>query len=725
MATLLLTAVGTALGGPLGGAIGALVGRQADNLILGVGSRQGPRLRELSVSTSSYGQAMPRHFGRIRTAGTIIWSTDLIENRRRQGGGKGRPSSVSYTYSVSFAVALSSTPLARLGRIWADGNLLRGTDGDLKAEGSLRFYCGFGDDPVDPMIQADKGAAASAFRDCAYVVFEDLQLAEFGNRIPALNFEIFGAGSDNAVSLEQLVPVAASPGPHSLLSPAMGYSDEGGALAASLSAISEVMPLICTSGHEGLILHARPDLANATLLLPQQLVVPGDGRGTARQRQRAAPREREPLALRYYDEARDYQPGVQRALGQRRSGREQMVDLPATISAAGAKQLASDNAQRARWQQETLLWRIGELDPRHHPGTVVRLPDLAGQWLIRSWEWSDDGVALELERLAPLASAPGTADPGGAIAASDLPLPQTVLAAFETVSDGTGNPAVPLLFAAATAENNAWRGAALFSVQGDALAPLARSATRRAIIGTLTTPATGSAAMLLEGDATLDLVLTGQDLTFEDTDITGLAAGANRMMVGGEVLQFLRAEPIGLGHWRLRGLLRGRAGTEHEAACGHPVGTMAILLDDRLTQLDPLETAPGTRIAAMGIGDGDPVMADLANLGLSRRPPCPVHPRIDRGADGAWDICWTRRARGQWRWEDGVDAPLVEEREAYLVGYGPAEAAHASWPTSEPNIRLTSAERAQLLADHGAAALWVRQVGTAALSHPLLLASLP
>lgn len=724
MATLLLTAVGTAIGGPIGGAIGAFIGRQADNVIFGSGTRQGPRLRELSVSTSSYGQAVPRHFGRMRTAGTIIWSTDLIENRNRQGGGKGQPSTITYNYSASFAVALSSTPLSKLGRIWADGNLLRGSGGDLKVEGEVRFYRGYGDDPVDPLIQADKGSTATAFRDCAYVVFENLQLADFGNRIPALNFEIFGAGSDDDVSLEQLVPVASSPGPNRLLTPALGFSDEGGAIATSLSAISEVVPLICTSGENGLMLQARPNLTPDTMLLPRQLASQTEGGGIARQRQRAALPEREPLALRYYDEARDYQPGVQRALGLRRGGREQMVDLPVTLTAAGAKQLASDNAQRARWQQETLLWRIGELDPRHLPGTVVRLPDIAGQWLIRSWEWSDGGVELELERLAPLAMGPGTADAGEVIAASDLPLPRTVLAAFEAVPDGTGNPSVPVLFAAATAANSAWRGAALFSVQSNALSPLTGSATRRAIVGTLTSPVAGSSSLLLEGEASLELVLAGDDLTFEDTDVAGIAAGANRMMVGGEVLQFLRAEPAGQGQWRLCGLLRGRAGTEPEAAFGHPAGTRAIPLDDRLTSLDPSEAVPGTRIAAIGIADDEPVYADLANVGLSRRPPCPVHPHLAFDAEDVLDICWTRRARGQWRWEDGVDVPLIEEREDYLVGYGPSETPHVAWSRSEPNIRLTGPEVAQLLVDHGPAPLWVRQVGTSGLSHTLLLALL-
>lgn len=85
MATLVFSALGTIVGGPLGGALGALIGRQIDSAIFGSPSREGPRLQELAVSTSSYGAPLPRVFGQMRTGGTIIWATDLVEHRQTQG----------------------------------------------------------------------------------------------------------------------------------------------------------------------------------------------------------------------------------------------------------------------------------------------------------------------------------------------------------------------------------------------------------------------------------------------------------------------------------------------------------------------------------------------------------------------------------------------------------------------------------------------------------------
>lgn len=723
MATLVLTAVGTAIGGPLGGALGALVGQQADRALFGSGAREGPRLKELAVTTSSYGQPMPRHFGRMRVAGTVIWATDLKEVSSTSGG-KGKPKTTTYSYSASFAVALSSTPITAVGRIWADGNLLRGTGGDLKVEGAMRLYTGEGDAPVDPLIAADRGDKAPAFRDCAYVVFEDLQLADFGNRIPALTFEIL-AGADR-VALADLVPQARDASPDLALSHTIGFADEGGPLTGTLRAIDAVFPLTCAAGGSGLRLSSAASIPAAIPTLPEQLSQQDSEDASERHRRRAERLGEEPLALRYYDEARDYQPGVQRAIGSRSAGRERMLDMPATMSAAGAKQLANDNAHRARWHHERITWRIGELDPALGPGEAVRLPDQPGVWRIEAWEWHDRGVELTLLRLAPDIAMRGGGDTGVAIPPRDLARSPTHLRLFELPPEDSSVSAARLVFAAATSRSAAWRGAALFGEQGTALVPIGPSNSRRAISGQLAEPLGASPALMFEQAGSAVIELFANDLDLADTSFAGIAAGANRVCIGSEVLQFAQAVPLGEGRWRLAGLLRGRAGTEQYALAGHDAGTLVTMIDDRLTALDPSLVQPNeaTRIAAIGRGDDEPVFADLESSGLSRRPPPPAHPRKIVNSNADWTLCWTRRARGEWRWGEGLEVPLVEEREAYLIGLGPVDAPLATWSTSEPEITFSEAERASLLAFHGAAAIWVRQIGTYASSDAIELARL-
>ncbi len=725
MATLILSAVGTAIGGPLGGAVGALIGQQADAAIFGSGSQEGARLRELSITTSSYGQPLARHFGRMRVAGTIIWSTELVETRSKTGGGKGKPSTTTYSYSASFAVALASTPIDRVGRIWADGNLLRGASGDLKVGGEMRTYLSTGDSLADPVISADQGSSTPAFRDCAYVVFEDLQLGDFGNRIPVLTFEVFSV-DDDSISLSQIVPQSTSVSDDVVLPHARGFSDEGGALASSLSVINSVIPFSCVTTADGLSFSATNVLPSNVPVLPEQLSRKNSEDADELFRQRGAGLGREPLALRYYDEDRDYQPGIQRALGRRPDGRETIVDLPAAMTSEGARQLANANAHRARWYGEKIVWRIGELDPQIQPGSVVSLPDREGFWLIKNWEWFDRGIELDLERLAPELGAVIPSDSGASNTAVDLTAPPTILRAIEVPPDGTTTSSSPLMFAAASADTLGWRGAALFVEQGTTLTEIGVTGNQRAVMGTLVSDISGSAGALFEPAATIEIELPADDMVFDSTDLMGIAMGENRLLLGGEVLQFMQAEAVESRRWRLSGLLRGRAGTEATAANGHSAGSDAVILDDSLTALDPsfVASASGSRIAAVGRGDSDPVYAELENVGLSRRPPNPVHALLNVLADGAWEICWTRRARGQWHWPDATEVPLIEERETYTVSFGPSASPHVVWTVSEARLTLSSSDRAALTTEHGSGSLWVRQLGTFGQSYPLFLTNI-
>ncbi|MEM1194805.1 MAG: phage tail protein [Pseudomonadota bacterium] len=724
MATLLLTAVGTAIGGPLGGAIGAFVGQQADQAIFGSGSRDGPRLKELSVTTSSYGQAIPRQFGRMRVAGTVIWATELVESASTEGG-KGQPTVTTYSYSASLAVALSSTPIKRVGRIWADGNLLRGANEDLKVGGQLRVYLGQGDSAVDPLISADKGTQAPAFRDCAYVVFEDLQLADYGNRIPALTFEVF-AESESSVSLKQVIPKISEASDSSPLSHTRGFSDEGGPLSATLSAIDRVFPINCATTHSGLRISSDTELPSDVPVLPEQLSTQSSQDARERNKIRAESAGQEPMALRYYDEDRDYQPGVQRALGLRPSGRERMVDLPATMTAHGAKALANDNAHRARWRRESIIWRVGELNPSVQPGSVVKLPKTAGFWRVKSWEWYDRGIELNLQRLAPGTASETGSHTGDISHPVDVAHAPTHLNVFEVPPEDSRNPSSRIVLAAATSVSASWNGAALYAEQGDALIPIGSTGALRSVSGLLKESLEPSPAHFFEADAAMTVELFAADLSFSDTDITGLAAGANRMLIGSEVVQFLNADALGEGRWRLRGLLRGRAGTEEHARLPHPVDSPIVSIDARLTDLSSTysQSDPSRRIAAIGRGDDEAVYATLSNAGLSRRPPTPVHPKITRDSSLNLSLCWTRRARGQWRWDTEGEVPLVEETEAYLVGYGPVDSPLTAYSVTEPRLVLTEAEQTALVFTNGPGSVWVKQVGTFSSSNALFLTEL-
>jgi hypothetical protein len=722
MATLLMTAAGSLLG-PIGGAVGALVGGQIDSAIFGGSSQKGPRLKELAVTTSSYGTPLPRHFGRMRVPGTIIWATDLVEHREKSGGGKGRPSATSYSYSASFAVALASRPILGIGRIWADGNLLRGAAGDLKTAGAFRLHTGEGDQQPDPLIVSAEGAEhCPAFRGIAYVVFEDVQLGDFGNRIPALTFEVFA--DESPLSLQQMADGVIERVDAALPLPGLGGMSCEGPLAETLAMLDPVFAMDCDACGELLTISPERLQGEAVNLTePAVSVADGDfGGNEGYTRQRAPAPADPPQILRYYDIDRDYQPGLQRAGGPVPAGQPRPIELPAALHAHDARGLIEKAARQAGWSRETVSWRSCELDPRIAPGAVVTIPGHAGHWRVSEWEWRANGVELVLHRTPPaLTTEPIPTDPGRTNPPKDTAASPTALVAFELPWDGNGSGDVPMIFAAASSAGPGWTGAALFADHGDGgLVPLGPSGRSRSIIGKVIVPPAATSPHLFDRSSTVIVELIGSDLVLNDATVRQMASGANRALIGNEVIQFGKAFPLGGRQWRLELLLRGRGGTE-SAIADHRLGENFVLLDETLLAFDgaKMGVTPATELVALGLGDAEPVSSEIACRGIAQRPLAPVHGEAHRLPDGSLKLSWVRRARGSFVWSDGVDVPLHEQAESYLVTYGPIDQPIATWTTTDPGIALPASVLGVLVATSRGDQFRVRQQGSYALSEPL------
>lgn len=217
MAQLALAAAGAAIGGFFGGPVGAQIGWAAGSLIGGVvfaPDQQGPRLQDTMVQVSCYGAAVPICFGGVRVAGNVIWSTDLRESSEEHDA-KGGPSVTTYSYSVSCAVLICEGEVSAIRRIWADAKLVydvsETASASARAESSrfaefFTFYSGTETQDPDPTIEAVEGAGnVEAYRGCAYIVFTDLPLGDYGNRVPNFTFEITTEPAQ-PVDLESIVP---------------------------------------------------------------------------------------------------------------------------------------------------------------------------------------------------------------------------------------------------------------------------------------------------------------------------------------------------------------------------------------------------------------------------------------------------------------------------------------------------------------------------------------
>lgn len=703
MATLVLTTVGRVIGGPIGGALGALAGQAIDGRLFRGAAREGPRLSDLSVQTSSYGTPIPKLFGTIRVAGTVIWSTDLIETRSTSRAGKGQPGTNTYSYSASFAVALSARPIRGVRRIWAEGKLLRGAAGDWKSVTGFRLHTGAEDQAVDPLIASALGAVP-AYRGIAYAVFEGMQLADYGNRIPSLTFEV---EADAAPVASGAVGAALAPEVRG------GGGVVLGGFAASGASVRGVLETLTTIDGgwwraEGATL-VRGDATDAAVAIMDS--------GKARRRSVAAAggTARE-VAVAHHDPARDYQIGVQRV---RRPGAGEgidRVDLPAVLTAGEAKRVAAAllaRGESARTRRRVTLGREGL---GVAPGAVVTIDGETGRWRVAQATMAGLATTLELVPLAP-AAVPVRASSGTVAAAADMRIGRTRLVAAEWPGLEDMPLARPRLCVLACGEGAGWRQAALLYSLDDGASWIGAGGTAApATLGVIETVPEAASPWLLDRRSRLVVTLARADMVLGDADATTLGQGGNLAVIGDELIRFAAAEPLGAGRWALTGLRRGVRGTEAAIGTQRPGDRFALIEADAVAAIDLPVTAIGrpVRVMASGVGDeGVPVAATVLLTGASVAPPSPVHLRLQRDADGKRRLDWIRRSRAGWTWVDGLDAPLGEESERYGITIARPDGATRSVEATVPWLALD--------ADEAVAAVTVVQLGTLAVSAPARL----
>lgn len=215
-----MSTTGQIAGGIVGGVIGAVVGGGPAGAIYGaqigmsVGGLldppkgptvEGPRLGDLTVQTSTYGQFIPRTYGTIGLSGNVFWleNNQLKEVvRKKKSGGKGGGSSSTvktYTYFATFAVGLCEGPIAGVRRIWVGPDLVYDAGSDdhetiissNQASSKFSIYLGTDTQQPDARMQAEMGVAnCPAYRGLAYIVMKDLALANYGNSVAGAQVKV-------------------------------------------------------------------------------------------------------------------------------------------------------------------------------------------------------------------------------------------------------------------------------------------------------------------------------------------------------------------------------------------------------------------------------------------------------------------------------------------------------------------------------------------------------
>jgi hypothetical protein len=248
-----------------------------------------------------------------------------------------------------------------------------------------------------------------------------------------------------------------------------------------------------------------------------------------------------------------------------------------------------------------------------------------------------------------------------------------------------------------------WPGTvALWSASQDAGYALNRLIAAPAAIGMTETVLTRARPGAWDHGTPLRVALSGGELSSADLDT--VLNGANAMAIGDgsagnwEVFQFAEAQLVAPDTYELSVRLRGQVGTDGLMPVEWPVGSIVVLLDQTLTQIElPLSARGLARYyrfgaAARGFDDLDVVLRVESFEGAGLRPYPVAHLRARTVGDDI-ALSWIRRTRIDGDTWQAFEVPLGEETERYQIRVLQANDLRAEYHTAQPQFLYSSAMR--------------------------------
>ncbi|MDG1436541.1 MAG: glycoside hydrolase TIM-barrel-like domain-containing protein [Rickettsiaceae bacterium] len=199
----LFSKFGGAIGNGLGGGILSTIGRYGGKMLGDHLEDKALHRTESSykftnikdgfrITKASYGSPIPLIFGRTRVTGQIIWISNVREQRNTSTTRSHFKSkhltleknTISLEYYANFAIALCEGEISEIGRVWYNDQVIN------LGKYNFRLYKGDEKQLPDPLISNLSDEPSPGYRGLAYIVFERLPLADFGDTIPNLSFEV-------------------------------------------------------------------------------------------------------------------------------------------------------------------------------------------------------------------------------------------------------------------------------------------------------------------------------------------------------------------------------------------------------------------------------------------------------------------------------------------------------------------------------------------------------
>lgn len=543
---------------------------------------------------------------------------------------------------------------------------------------------------VDPTVDAGRGNKGVRRRGNAHVVFTKLRLRNYGNRIPQMSCILRKRTGATVLEVVQDILKLAGVTQTDLngvpTTTLRGLTVRGAAEPARiLQPIMLAFDLLGQEGSGSLRIFERQNaeivVLDETYMGAHQL---GQNPPQTAQLTRIDDVERpNEVTVRFQNADFDYQTSTEVDRLAKRGERRRIrpIELgPLALGNGEGRQLAT-----------RILWDIwggrftcrADLMPRDSnllPGDVIRFSKAGQSWdfLLTQVDLNPLDFRMRVQGVQQLTDTrlltTGPAIPPETLAANRQVL-RTVLPTVraEVLDVGPLSDAhltSPGVYCAIGAGyGSEWSGGAVFESRdgGSSYDPLC-SALGAATIGYAQTVLATGTVDVWDRSSKVEVVVP-DTVQLESRSEADVLNGANRCVIGSEVLAYQTATLIGHNTYELSVLARGLLDTWDEIG-SHVVGERFVLDDDSVQFVDGIHGDVGVAVKLKAVTSGgsfddvDPV--DLTYEGSTIRPFAPMDIAGSRNATNDLAITWTRRTRADVRVLEQV-TPLLESAEEYEV----------------------------------------------------------
>lgn len=733
MATLILGAVGSYFGGPIGGFLGSALGSYIDSAYLMPAlfprpKIEGPRIDDKSVQLASEGSPMRWAVGPLnRSAGTVIWRSDLkyVKEEKKVGSSGSSQKFVTYQTFVDVAIHIADAerfPVNAIRKIWADGKLI--WDGTtLSRAGSLTFYDGSQTEP-DPIYEAVRGVGHTpAFMGSAYAMIGDLSFSQNNNHIPLIEFLIEQVPDCSCAEAISTILTYGGFEPTEFDGSRIPYCFKGmvvngpQVLADVLNPVFIAYGLTAYEENDKLVVVPR-GAEDTYVLTEDQLSAHEEGAPDSTQwpidwEDRSDRKILSNVQVRFVSKDLDLQAGSERQFRATNTFENTVsMDIPITMDSAEARALA----RRLLWQDEvTRFSTTFSLPPSYiwlHEGSVLRVTrdgityDLFVQNVKRG-----DNYLVQVEAVVQIAEVftQRGVSSGSSISGTLQPPPATtgwVVDCPALTADQYEDTGVYIAICN-TVVTDKWVGAACYVSSDDVNYVWVESLPVESTLGTVTSFMDSGPTGIWDDTNVIEVTLVNGALTSCTVDecLLGKNRAAIRTQDGDwEVIGFVNASLTATGTYQLSKLLRGLRGTEHLVGSHAPGDAFILMVNDGSIVWGKLGIDSINTTRYFKLPSRDQLLSEATKQSVkfaARTAKCasPVHLTVslDTGTNDL-NVSWVRRSRKVFLPFSTDIAPFCSDElpERYEIeawdGY-PDGTLKRTFTSPTPSVTYTSAQQ--------------------------------